>query len=136
MRAHGAFAILTATAVLLAVPAAAKEGMVAKLDAPVRLGKAPGETLRVKWHMVHAQASTASASGIYLRVSRCGHRRLRVPAKLRPGGFTVRLKVPAGGIRKLMVGLEGWRITPAHKERADKFFQFDPPLYRSCQRPA
>jgi hypothetical protein len=132
MNARGAFAILTATGALLAVPAAAKEGMVAKLDAPVRLGKAPGETLRVKWHIVHAQASTASASSIYLRVSRCGHRPLRVPAKLRSGGFTVRLKVPAGGIRKLMVGLKGWRITPGHKERADKFFQFDPPLYRSC----
>ena len=132
MTARGAFAVVASAGALLAVPAAAKEGMVARLDAPVRLGKAPGETLRVKWHMVHAQASTASASGIYLRVSRCGHRPLRVPAKLRPGGFTVRLKVPAGGIRKLMVGLEGWRITPGHKERADKFFQFAPPLYRSC----
>ena len=136
MRARDALALLSVTAALLAVPAAAKEGMVATLDAPVRLDRAPGETLRVKWHMVHAQASTASASSIYLRVSRCGHRPLRVPAKLRPGGFTVRLKVPAGGIRKLMVGLEGWRITPDHKERADRFFPFDPPLHRSCERPA
>jgi hypothetical protein len=33
--------------VLLALPAAAKEGVRAKLDEPVRLGTAPGKTIRV-----------------------------------------------------------------------------------------
>jgi hypothetical protein len=48
------------------------------------------------------------------------------------GSYSVRVKVPRGGIRKLVVGLMGWRIIGERKERADAFFQFDPPLSRRC----
>jgi hypothetical protein len=49
------------------------------------------------------------------------------------GRYMARVKVRKGGIRKLLVGLEGWRIVGDRRERADRFFQFDPPLYRRCR---
>jgi hypothetical protein len=126
------FVLIAATA-LFAMPAAAKEGVRAKLDEPVRLGTAPGRTVTVAWHLVDQEGGSFSASGIYLRVSRCGRRPLTVSATERsPGAYSARVKVPKGGILKLLVGLQGWRIVGDKEERADRFFQFDPPLERRC----
>jgi hypothetical protein len=133
MRRALPIAVLAAGAALLAVPAAAKEGVRATLDKPVALGAAPGTTIRVTWHLVDQHGQPFGASGIYLRVSRCGQRPLRIGATSRGhGGFSARVRVPKAGISKLVVGLKGWRITPGHRERADVFFQFDPPVRRDC----
>jgi hypothetical protein len=45
------------------------------------------------------------------------------------------MRVPKGGIRKLRVGLKSLRIIGDRRERADVFFEFDPPLRprRSCR---
>jgi hypothetical protein len=51
---------------------------------------------------------------------------------LSTGHYTVRFRVPKGGIRKLTVGLEGWRTYRGHTKRADAFFQFLPALGRDC----
>jgi hypothetical protein len=59
---------------------------------------------------------------------------MRMPAVKHAGGYSARFKVPRGGIRKVLVGLKGWRIIGKRRERADAFFQFDPPLYRRCGR--
>ena len=126
--------VLIAAAALLAMPAAAKEGVRAELDEPVRLGTPPGETIKVAWHLADAEGRPFGAGGIYLRVTRCGGRSpMTVPATERSrGGYSARLKVPKGGIRRLRVGLRGWRIMGDRKERADVFFPFDPPLVRRC----
>jgi hypothetical protein len=124
---------LIAAAALFAVPAAAKDGVRAKLDEPVRLGTAPGKTIRVAWRLVDRKGRRFGASGIYLRVSRCGRRPMTVPADdYGLGAYSARLKVPKGGIRKLVVGLPGWQIIGDKQKRADMFFQFDPPLVRRC----
>jgi hypothetical protein len=132
MRRPRLIAMLVAVGTLLAVPAAAKQGMRAKLDQPVRIDAAPGKTIRVAWHLVDEHARASGASRIYLRVSRCGHRPMRIPATEHAGGYSARVTVPKGGIRKLLVGLVGWRMIGQRRERADAFFQFDPPLYRRC----
>jgi hypothetical protein len=133
MRLAKLLALLIATGVFLAMPAAAKEGVRAKLDGPVRLDTASGETIRVAWRLVDEEGRPFGAGGIYLRVSRCGRKPLTIPATARGlGRYSVRVRVPRDGIRKLLVGLTGWRIIGDRKERADKFFQFDPPLYRRC----
>ena len=122
-----------ASGAILVAPAAAKQGVEAKLDTPVRLGTAPGKTIRVAWRLVDHQGRPFGASGIYLRVARCGRRPLKVPATERAvGSYTARVKVPRGGIRKLRVGLTGWRVIGERTERADVFFPFDPPLRRRC----
>ena len=125
--------VLIAAAAVLAIPAAAKDGVRAVLDEPVRLGAPPGTTIKVAWRLVDEKGRAFGASGIYLRVSRCGRSPLNVPATERSrGGYSARVKVPKGGIRRLRVGLQGWRIVGDRKERADVFFQFDPPLERRC----
>ena len=133
MRLTLVLSVLVAAAALLAMPAAAKDGVRAVLDEPVRLGTPPGKTIKVAWRLVDTEGRAFGASGIYLRVSRCGRRPLTVPATERSGGgYSARVKVPRGGIRRLRVGLRGWRIIGDRKERADVFFQFDPPLVRRC----
>src|SRR4051794_12059727 len=126
-------AALAASAVL-ALPATAKEGVRAKLDAPVRLDAASGKTIRVAWRLVDAGGHRFGASGIYLRVSRCGRAPIDIPAAAASGrgAYSARVRVPQGGIRKLVVGLQGWRTIGARRERADAFFAFDPPLVRRC----
>lgn len=125
--------VLIAAVAVFALPAAAKEGVRATLDEPVRLGTAPGRTITVAWHLVDRKGRPFGAGGIYLRVSRCGRRPLTVRATEHGrGGYSARVKVPKGGIRKLLVGLQGWRTIGDKQERADMFFQFDPPLARRC----
>lgn len=127
-------AIAIVTAALLAMPATAKEGVRAKLSEPVRLDAPAGATLSVAWRLVDAQGRRFGAGGIYLRVARCGRGPLTVRATARSsGGYTARVKVPRGGIRELVVGLQGWRIVRDRKQRADRFFAFDPPLARRCR---
>lgn len=117
---------------LVAGPALGKDRVRAKLDAPLRWQTEPGQTLRVTWHLVGEDGRRFRASGIYLRVSRCGARPMRVPARSRGGGYLARLRMPRAGISRLVVGLKGWRVIGERRERADVLFAFDPPLRRSC----
>ena len=133
MRSARRLAVLIVFGALIVVPAPAKEGIRAKLDHPVRLHAAAGTIVRVAWHLVDENGRPFAASGIYLRVSRCGRGPLRLAATNRGHGhYSVRVRTPKGGIRKLLVGLKGWRITSTHRARADAFFQFDPPLHHDC----
>ena len=112
--------------------ASAKDGVRAKLDAPVRLGAAPGTKIRAAWHLVDRRGHHFGASGIYLRLSRCGRKPLRIRATQRGDGYSARFTVPRRGIRRVVVGLEGWRTIGRHTERADALFAFAPPLRRRC----
>jgi hypothetical protein len=130
MRASFAAAATVAVATLLAVPAAAKDGVRAKLDRPVALAGA--KTVTVKWRLVDEHGELFKAGGIYLRVSACGRARVDVPAKASGDGYTARVRVPPRGLRKLVVGLQGWTTADGRTTRRDKHFQFVPPLARDC----
>jgi len=133
MRYSFAVAAVVAAAALLAVPAKAKDGVRAKLDRPVSLGPAAaGETRTVKWRLVDEDGEPFGASGIYLRVSRCGRAPEIVMATRSGDGYTARVKVPPRGLRKVIVGLQGWQTADGRTTRRDRFFQFDPPLARDC----
>src|SRR4051812_40287826 len=127
MRSARPLAIVLVLGAVLAMPAAAKRGVRAKLDHPIQLSAPAGTTVRVSWHLIDENGRPFGAAGIYLRVSRCGRNPLRLAATAgRHGHFVVRVRMPKGGIRKLLVGLKGWRITKSGKRtRADAFFQFD-----------
>jgi hypothetical protein len=130
MRTSFIAAATVAVAALLAVPAVAKDGVRAKLDRPVALVGA--KTVTVKWRLVDEHGERFGASGIYLRVSRCGRARVDIPAKPSGDGYTARVTVPPRGLRKLIVGLQGWTTADGRTTRRDKYFQFDPPLARDC----
>ena len=136
MRPPLLFAVLLACFGVLALPAAAKQGVRAYLEAPVDIDTPAGRTITVTWRLRDAEGHPFGGHGIYLRVSRCERRAMKVRATPRGGGaYSVRLKVPRPGIRKLMVGLPGMRIAGGRTTRADMYFQFDPPLYsrRDCR---
>jgi hypothetical protein len=133
LRRHARIAALAiAAGALLALPAEAKNGVRAILDDPVNVDAKPGSPVRVAWHLADEEGHPFGASGIYLRVSRCGRPPLRVPARERAGGYFVRFKVPNGGIRKLMVGLKGSMIVGERKTRRDAVFNFVPAIGRRC----
>jgi hypothetical protein len=133
MRPAWLSAVIAAALALLAMPAAAKEGVTAKLDHPVDLKAHVGTSIRVAWHLRDATGHPFGAADIYLRVSRCGHRPLQIPATARGrGGYSARVRVPKGGIRKLLVGLQGIQIAGGRTKRADRYFAFVPALHRDC----
>ena len=136
MRTTRCITVLICAFALAALPASAKDGVRAKLEGSVRLGTAAGTTIPVTWRLVDARGNPFGASGIYLRVSRCGGGLRRVKARNLGGGrFSARVRVPTGGIRRLRVGLEGWRIPAGGTaQRADAVFEFEPPLVRRCNR--
>jgi hypothetical protein len=125
--------VLAAATALVASAAPAKEGVRATLDSPVRLDTPAGKKMRVEWHLSDGAGHRFGAGGIYLRVSRCGETPLKIRARERGDGrYSARFTVPEGGVRKLMVGLKGWRITGERNERADAIFNFVPALRRRC----
>ena len=134
MRLALALALVITGVAVLAPLAAAKGDVRAVAVGPVRLATPLGEKLRVTWDLVDADGRPFGASGIYLRVSRCGRRPLHVPARERGHGrYTARFRVPRRGVRKLMVGLKGWRTVRGRTERADAIFNFVPALGRDCR---
>lgn len=128
-------AIAAALTLSLVAPATAKEGVRATLNAPVDIHAAPGTFVSVDWDLADAEGTPFGAGGIYLRVARCGKRRpLRIPAReVSHGRYAAGFDVPRRGIRRITVGLKGWREYPSgRRERADATFPFDPPLRRRC----
>jgi hypothetical protein len=134
MRRVCSIVVLVAATAWVAHPVGAKEGVRAELERPVRLSGAPGRTITVAWRLVDEDGRRFGASGVYLRVTRCGRRPVDLSATARgEGRYAARLRVPTRGIRKMVVGLKGWRIVGERRERADVFFRFDPPLVRRCR---
>jgi hypothetical protein len=132
MRNTFAVAAVAAAAALLAVPAEAKDGVRAKLAHAVSLAPAGDATRTIAWRLIDEHGDEFKAGGIYLRVSRCGRAPLIVAARRSGGNYTARVKLPPRGLRKVIVGLEGWTTADGRTTRRDKFFQFDPPLARDC----
>lgn len=120
-------------AVLLGVaaaPAAGKEGVRARIEGPVRCDAAAGSTITVSWRLVSRDGRPFGAGGIYVRLlSDSGARPSKAYARERGRGrFRARVRVPAGGIRRLDVGLDGWRIIGKRRDYAPVSFpiQNDP----------
>ena len=127
-------AVVVLAALAAAAPAGAKEGVRAVAEGTVRMGAPAGTEIRVAWRLVDEEGRPFGASGIYLRVRRCGGELQRVRARARGNGrFVARFEVPGAGIRRLTVGLRGWRMYPSGRtERADAIFPFAPRLERRC----
>lgn len=128
-------AVPLAAALLLAAPASAKEGVRAKLVQPVDLAAPAGTRVTVEWRLQDAEGNPFGAGGIYLRVHRCGTPKpLRIAAGTDTGPFSATFTMPRRGVRRITVGLKGWRMFPSGRtERADATFRFDPPLRRRCR---
>lgn len=100
---------------LTAVPVLAKEGGVARLDAPIPVDAAPGTELEIGWSVfVVDDAGTAHpivGSPVYLRlVPAGGGTPVEVDAIERPSGsghYVTAVVVPDGGIGRVEVAMHG-----------------------------
>jgi hypothetical protein len=122
--------LATAGAVAMVASDAAGKGAVrVVLDAPQRCDAAPGSVITVAWTMAsedgQGEVRPFGASGVFVHLVR-GHGRAPVKRHARQdrsGHYTVRVRVPAGGIRKIKVGLEGTTYTAGGAAQdADHYF--------------
>jgi hypothetical protein len=106
-------------------PALAKDRVTATIDAPTACDAAAGTRITISWSLATATHEPFGASGIFVRLRRFGGRpAVRKAARAdRRGHYTVRVKVPRGGIRRIDVGLEGTRTTGGVTSDADVFFR-------------
>jgi hypothetical protein len=111
-------------ALAVAPPALAKDRVTATIDAPTACDAAAGATITISWSLANAEHEPFGASGIFVRLRRFGGRpAVRKAARAdRTGHYTVRVKVPRGGIRRIDVGLEGTTTAGGVTSDADIFF--------------
>jgi hypothetical protein len=130
-----------AAMLLIATSAAAKEGGVAKLAAPLPRDAVPGATITVRWSV---QAFTDadgglqpfSAAGVYIRLIGLDVSEA-IGTEERPGWYVADVVVPRGGISAAEFGVHGTATYPdGHTERADMPFGFDGVLLSPALPPA
>jgi hypothetical protein len=120
MRCNWAVRVLAVLLAALAfVPAAgAKDGVVARLANPEVL-RAPGGTrVGLVWTLKEGR-QPFGAAGIYVRLN--GGREI-LAATLAPGRFRARLTIPRGGVRSIVIALQGWATDANGTRRADYRF--------------
>jgi hypothetical protein len=134
-------ATITALAVLLvfaagAIPAVAKEGMLARLDAPIALGAEPGTELLVGITVTVPDAGVdrpVEGSPIQLVLTGRDGSTTRAAGAVdgTPGHYVVRVTVPAGGVRRAEVVMHGTSDLPI--VLAEDPFAFGPVTARTAQ---
>ncbi len=114
-------------ALVVALPAAGKEGVKATLTTPVPLASPAGTTLHVAWTLTyrdeHGRRRPFGGEGIFVRLlSASGGPSSTVFAHGTAGGYAATVRVPEGGIRAIQIGIEGWSSGPNGTRRADELF--------------
>jgi hypothetical protein len=115
---------VAALALLVAVPAAAKEGVKATLKTPVPLDAKAGERIELAWTLAAEDGrGPFGASGIYVRLTAPeGAPAVTEYAGGDRGDYFASILVPKGGIGDIKIGLEGWRTDARGTRRADLTF--------------
>jgi hypothetical protein len=111
-------------ALLLAAPAAAKEGVKATLKTPVPLDAKDGERIELAWTLVAEDGGRPfGGSGIYVQLTAPeGAPTATEYAGGDRGDYFASILVPKGGIGDIQIGLEGWRTDARGTRRADLTF--------------
>ena len=94
--------------------ASAKEGVVARVLTAIDPGAAQGTALTVEWTLTYVEAGKRQPFGggdVFIRLFGTGDSRSRrVPAApIRMGRYRATVRVPRGGIRRIVIGLMGTR---------------------------
>jgi hypothetical protein len=120
--------VALAALLVLAAPAAAKEGVRAHLETHVPREARAGTTLTVTWSLYSVENGVRrpfGAGGLFVRL-RGGSGGLSKAYGHGSGGrYTARVKVPRGGIARIRFGLEGVRIVAGHESPAPHYFPLD-----------
>lgn len=127
--AYATLLALLAVLALAAVPAMAKEGFEAQLDAPLSLDTSPGTTIEVGFRVARIDASGSHpmvGSPVVVRlVPPGGGQPVEASGAERPSGsghYIASITVPEGGIAEVVVGLRSESCDAAGCQRSDVLF--------------
>jgi hypothetical protein len=120
-------AALALSALVLAATALAKEGITARLDAPIPADATPGTSIDVSWRLTDGDGHPFGASGIYVTLESATGAASTIgnasAVSEEDGTFAAQVIVPEGGVGGVEIALEGWRTYPdGRTERADEVF--------------
>jgi hypothetical protein len=110
--------VLVAAAGLVASQASAKDGVVARVLTPIDRGAAPGTPVTVVWTLSYVEDGRRHAFGggdVFIRLFGAGDSRSRrvSAAPVRNGRYRATVRVPRGGIRRVVIGLMGTMCGPS-----------------------
>jgi hypothetical protein len=118
--------LVTATALVCALPAAAKDGVRATLTSDLPLDAEPGARLEVAWTLAYVDDGRRrlfGAGGVFVRlVSASGASAETAFAREDGGHYTATVVVPEGGIADVEVGLRGWVSGQVERRPSDLLF--------------
>ena len=123
---------LIAVLSVVALPAMAKEGAEARLDAPIPIDGPPGSTFQMRWTLVSVGADGTTSpifgSPVYVRLTPAdGGAAIELEAREAPEGsghYVANVTVPDGGIDRLEVAMRGQSCDASGCQRADLTFPF------------
>jgi hypothetical protein len=137
--------VVAAVVAALAVPwASAKEGVEATLLTAVPKQAAPGAAIRIEWRLADLTGRPFGAGGIFVRlIGPGGASTTSLAHALARGRFTATATVPAGGLRRIRIGLHSTSCGATCKEGAlffrivnDPFTDVWTPLRRPLRLPS
>lgn len=105
-------ASMVTVALVLTAPAGAKEGVVARVLTPVSRDAVPGSRITVVWTLSFVDAGKRhpfGGSAIFVRLyGSDGSRTRRVyGAEVEPGRYRATVRVPRGGVDRIVFGIMG-----------------------------
>jgi hypothetical protein len=116
----GIFIVGVIAVAVTAAAALAKDRVVARLANPAVVRAPAGATVPLVWTL-RADGHAFGAGGIYVRLrGRAGASTVARADTLAPGRYRAQVRIPAGGVRSIAIGLIGWASNP--QRRADLFF--------------
>jgi hypothetical protein len=129
-RLAAALLVITAVALVAALPAAGKEGVKATLTANIPLDAEPGMRLKVAWTLTYvdedARRKPFGANGVFVRLlsaSGVGAETGFAPiGAYATGEYATSVVVPEGGIGDVEIGLVGWASDATGTRRSDALF--------------
>jgi hypothetical protein len=113
-----ALVALTAAVLAVVTPAAAKEGVVARVLTPIVRSAEPGTKVKVVWTLYHVEDGERvpfSATGVFIRLFGSGgsHSARVYATQSELGRYRAVVNVPPGGVRRVVIGLMGTSCGPS-----------------------
>ena len=116
-----------AVALVVALPAASKEGVKATLTTRVPIAAPAGTMVRVSWTLSyrdeHGQRHPFGGGGIFVRLLGRSHAAAQTAlGRGTTGRYMATVRVPKGGMRGIQIGMPSWSSGPNGTHRADWLF--------------
>ena len=113
-----------AVALVVALPAAGKEGVEATLLTRIPLDAPAGTRLHVAWRLTYLDHGRRpfGASGVFVRLRSAAGAGAETGFASGDGDYRATVVVPKGGIGDVQIGLRGWTSGPAGTRESDALF--------------